>query len=80
MLIQETHKDVPTKAGGKEGTMRDYFHYILSSMDCIADPFRHFPVPPDHSGLPKGVCKNLESRTLHLLSSKQTLPRSCGIQ
>ncbi|ATZ49698.1 hypothetical protein BCIN_05g01120 [Botrytis cinerea B05.10] len=27
MLIQETHHDVPTKAGGKEGSMRIFlFH------------------------------------------------------
>jgi len=50
MLIEETHKDVPTKAAGS-GSMRTLPQRPLPLGELILIALRHFPLPPYHSKL-----------------------------
>jgi hypothetical protein len=53
MLIQETHKDVPTKADGKEGSMsKSQIATPQTGLTC----FRDLPLPPHYSQLSECVC------------------------
>jgi hypothetical protein len=53
MLIQETHKDVPTKADGKDGSMS--IHHVLMACRIGLTCGRDFPLPPLYSKLSQCV-------------------------
>ena len=54
MLIQETHKDVSTKADGKEGSMSISPRTVRDEQRLIIA--RDFPLPSIHSQLSQCVC------------------------
>jgi hypothetical protein len=51
MLIQESHKDVPTKHGGD---MRMSFTIQYSSMRLLTATARYLSLPSNYSQLPEG--------------------------
>lgn len=61
MLIQETHHDVPTKAGGKEGSMSTAWWPLLNTGQLQLIMSRDLSLPSYDSKLSSRVCSALYS-------------------